>query len=170
MKRLHEESKRSMVGGYSTLTVDSQQLQELLPIARYALHEFVARQRQQHEEEEAEVIDTAAASSSLVILPPQLFQADEEEIIESFTPLIVSAQRQVVAGMNYKLTIAILHKNVCLGGFQVTVWRQLSKELRVTNWGRVMNGDEMEVEFGEELVDALRVVEGGGEIESEPEE
>ena len=155
-----------MVGGYSTLTVDSQQLQELLPIARYALHEFVARQQQQ-QEGEADTVDTAASSSSLVILPPQLFQP-EEQIID-LTPLIVSAQRQVVAGMNYKLTIAILHNNtVCLGGFQVTVWRQLSKELTVTNWGRVMNGNEMEVEFGEGLVDALRVQ--GGEIESEPEE
>jgi hypothetical protein len=58
-----------------------------------------------------------------------------------------------------------------LGGFKVTVWKQLSGELKATNWGDVMNCKVIEEQFGD-VMNALKV-EGemeGEKVEVEPDE
>lgn len=40
----------------------------------------------------------------------------------------------MVAGLNYKLTIALMKNSICLGAFKVTVYDRFG-DLRVTNWG-----------------------------------
>lgn len=47
---------------------------------------------------------------------------------------VVKARQQVVAGINYDLTIEAEIGGKCLGAFEVTVWDQFG-DLEVTNWG-----------------------------------
>ena len=146
--------QRSMVGGYSSIH-DPQQLQELLPIANYALDEFITLQQSQSE------------SSSIQL--PSLSRL-ESKASSALTPHILTAQQQVVAGMNYKLFFAIYDttNNECLGGVEVTVWRQLNQELKVTNWGKIWSCDELfEGEFGESLMGIQEKIEGGVQVEPE---
>ncbi|KAL3781423.1 hypothetical protein ACHAWO_000085 [Cyclotella atomus] len=155
------DQKRSMVGGYSTVDDPSAQV-EMLPIAEYALGEFATRQSA------ALVSSSSSNGESSVVLAVTPSQVESKEII----PIIVQAQRQVVAGMNYKLTIGLVMRdgNECLGGFKVTVWKQLSGELKATNWGHVLSCREMEEEFGH-VLNAMRVegemMMGGDGIEPE---
>ena len=141
------DQKRSMVGAYST--VDPKQTQEMIPIAQFALMEFASSKQ-------------SASESSFTVLPSQI---ESKEI----TPVILAAERQVVAGMNYKLTIGLMQKNVCVGGFKVTVWKQLGGELKATNWGDVLTCQDIESEFGE-VLNALRVENKmeGETVEAEP--
>lgn len=129
------QQKRTMVGGYSL--IDRKQDDELAPIASFALSEFVASE--------------AASTASFSVVPAQV---ENKEV----TPIVLSAQRQVVAGMNYKLTIGLMQNNICVGGFKVTVWKQLSGELRATQWGDILKCDEIEEEFAE-VLNALKVQE-----------
>jgi hypothetical protein len=146
---LMDQQKRAMVGGYSS--IDPKQANDLSSIADFALNEFVAQQSE-------------AASASFAVLPSQIESGE-------VTPIILVAQQQVVAGMNYKLTIGLIQNNDCLGGFKVTVWKQLSGELKATNWGDVMNCKVIEEQFGD-VMNALKV-EGemeGEKVEVEPDE
>jgi hypothetical protein len=140
------DKKRSMVGGYSTVDDPTQAL-ELFPIAEYALGEFAAMQSASSSSDGGE-----SSSSSSVLFTVLPSQVESKEI----SPIILQAQRQVVAGMNYKLTIGLMRGDVCLGGFKVTVWKQLSGELKATNWGAVIACIEMEKEFGD-VLNAMRV-------------
>lgn len=125
--------KRTMVGGYSL--IDPKQADELAPISSFALSEFVASE--------------AASTDFFSIVPAQV---ENNQV----TPIVLAAQRQVVAGMNYKLTIGLVRNNICLGGFKVTVWKQLSGELKATQWGDILKCDEIEEEFGE-VLNAIKV-------------
>ena len=47
----------------------------------------------------------------------------------------------MVAGLNYKLTLAILKNNACLGAFKVAVYKPLpymEQGLTVTSWGKTL--------------------------------
>mmetsp|Transcript_27755 Transcript_27755/g.50588 ORF Transcript_27755/g.50588 Transcript_27755/m.50588 type:complete len:91 (+) Transcript_27755:618-890(+) len=68
-------------------------------------------------------------------------------------------KHQVVAGMNYKLTIAIFESNICQGAFKVTVYKPLphmEQGLTVTSWGSVLLCSEIT----ELLQDAMAREEG----------
>lgn len=141
---LMDQHKRTMVGGYSR--IGPNEAEDLIPIASFALSEFVTSE--------------AALQASFSIVPSQMNEV---------TPVVLDAQRQVVAGLNYKLTIGLMRNTECLGGFKVTVWKQLSGELNAMNWGEVLECDEIYREFGE-VLNAMRVEEEmeGEKIKAEP--
>ena len=60
----------------------------------------------------------------------------------------------MVAGLNYKLTLALMKNDFCLGAFKVTIYNHFG-DLSVTSWGTTMGCDEVkdlinEVMVGEE--------------------
>ena len=73
-------------------------------------------------------------------------------------PVVLRASQQVVAGMNYRLTIALLNSvGDCLGGFKCIVYNRFG-ELSVTTWG-----DEVSCE------DALNLLNENSAKEEDPE-
>ena len=56
---------------------------------------------------------------------------------------IIKASQQVVAGMNYDLTLMLLLNDECQGGFRVIVYDQFGS-LSVTEWGEEYTPDEAE--------------------------
>lgn len=82
---------------------------------------------------------------------------------------------QVVAGLNYKLTLSLFKNNICLGGFKVTVYNHFG-DLSVISWGNVLDCTEVNemmtvLTMEDEKGDAgEEEVGGGGEGEEETED
>jgi hypothetical protein len=123
------EEPRKMVGGFSGLDPKSNN-DDLSSIGSFALAEFMQ------------------SEASFSVLPSQIQNGE-------IYPIILEASRQVVAGMNYKLTVGLIQENECLGGFKVTIWKQLSGELKTTSWGEVLGCEDIHTQFGEVLNEAL---------------
>jgi hypothetical protein len=69
----------------------------------------------------------------------------------SYTPRVLQASQQVVAGLNIKLTIMGIQKNpedACVGAFAATIYNHFG-DLSVTAWGREYSCEEA-YEFLEE--------------------
>jgi hypothetical protein len=62
----------------------------------------------------------------------------------SMKVVVLNASQQVVAGMNYKLTLGLLDSNSgqCIGGFKCTVYDHFG-DLSVTKWGDEVSCDEV---------------------------
>ena len=140
-----------MVGGFSALDSNSE---DISSVTSFALAEFALLSQ----EKDAVVVSAA----SFIVLPSQV---QSGEVV----PVVLEAQRQVVAGMNYKLTIGIIQNNECLGGFKVTVWKQLSGELKVTNWGATLGCNEINAQFGEAIGEVLNVEANALRVQQEVE-
>ena len=79
---------------------------------------------------------------------------------------IETATLQVVAGLNYRLTVAVLRDGECRGVFACTVYKPLphtGEPPRVTSWGKALDCGEVEalIVRGEEA-HAAAVEEGAG--------
>eukprot|EP00579_Thalassiosira_antarctica_P007125 CAMPEP_0201893544 /NCGR_PEP_ID=MMETSP0902-20130614/38897_1 /ASSEMBLY_ACC=CAM_ASM_000551 /TAXON_ID=420261 /ORGANISM="Thalassiosira antarctica, Strain CCMP982" /LENGTH=211 /DNA_ID=CAMNT_0048425375 /DNA_START=52 /DNA_END=687 /DNA_ORIENTATION=- len=112
---------RNMVGGYSGMDTEFLQSEEILEIATFVLNQHAAG-------------SSTFDSTSLAVLPEEV----ESGVIKM---KVLEAQRQVVAGLNYRLTLAILKHNVCLGAFKVMVYKPLpymEQDLTVTSWGNTL--------------------------------
>ncbi|KAL3783993.1 hypothetical protein HJC23_013373 [Cyclotella cryptica] len=144
--------KTSMVGGFSALDSKSD---EISSIASFALAEFAAMSQK-------DASNAASTPDSFVVLPSQV-QSGE------ISTVVLEAQRQVVAGMNYKLTIGLIQNNQCLGGFKATVWKQLSGELKVATWGVRLGCDEINAQFGEAIGEVLKGEANALRVEEEVE-
>mmetsp|Transcript_29298 Transcript_29298/g.62279 ORF Transcript_29298/g.62279 Transcript_29298/m.62279 type:complete len:213 (-) Transcript_29298:96-734(-) len=152
----YKMKNRKMVGGYSDMDIELLQSRDVREIAAFALSEHVAG---------SSTFDSA--SLSLAVSP--------EEVRSGVVQMkVLEAQRQVVAGLNYKLTLAIIKDNVCLGGFKITVYKPLphmEQGLTVTSWGKTLECSEikdlMQAVIEKEEENALLVE---GEIEEEHEE
>jgi hypothetical protein len=73
---------------------------------------------------------------------------------------IVSAKQQLVAGMNYDITVRLItdgEPQPCVGGFRVTVYDHFG-DLNVTNWGEELTCDQLlsEQQRQEQLVESTR--------------
>lgn len=106
------------------------QSEEVMDIATFALNQHAAG---------SSTFDSSSSSLSLAVSP--------EEVESGVVQLkVLEAQRQVVAGLNYKLTLAILKNNICLGAFKVTVYKPLphmEQGLTVTSWGKTLECSEI---------------------------
>mmetsp|Transcript_7812 Transcript_7812/g.12063 ORF Transcript_7812/g.12063 Transcript_7812/m.12063 type:complete len:223 (+) Transcript_7812:81-749(+) len=151
----------NMVGGYSNLGHDKNLLksEQVVKVSNYALKEHSKKST-----------STASVGHALTISP------DEVESGQ-VTAVVLEAQQQVVAGLNYKLTIALLKDSTCLGALKVTVYDRFG-DLRVTKWGDQLTCDDvqdlltevMQVEESEEkALDVEEKIEEGME-EVEPNE
>ena len=82
----------------------------------------------------------------------------------------------MVAGLNYKLTIALMKdSNICLGAIKVTVYDHFG-ELKVTKWGDKLSCNEEvhelleQVQQQTEVEEEEKALEVEGEIEDGMEE
>eukprot|EP01083_Nonionella_stella_P108877 316964_1 len=106
-----------------------------MDVATFALKEYASKF--------ASSDNDIANASSFVVLPQD---------VESGVILVkvLEAQRQEVAGLNYKLTISIHNKsnsnNNCLGGIKdITIYEALpymNQPLKVTSFGKVLDGTD----------------------------
>ena len=132
MQTKHEPSPegrqhRNMVGGYADADIAEERVVDAAKFAVSALAD-----KQQLEQEGGDdgdrtyTFDVAAA-----------IRADEVNVI------VLEAQKQVVAGMNYRMTIGLTDKTSgeCLGGFKCVVYDRFG-DMKVSIWGK-------EVECGE---------------------
>ena len=149
-QNIDRSRKTTMVGGFSSLDSNSE---EISSVASFALAEFAALS-----------LESVAASSasSFVVLPSQVQSGEVSAVI-------LEAQRQVVAGINYKLTIGLVRNNECLGGFKVAVWKQLSGELKVNTWGATLGCDDIHALFGDALGEVLNGEANALRVEQEVE-
>jgi hypothetical protein len=67
----------------------------------------------------------------------------------------------VVAGLNYKLTIALMKDSICLGALKVTVYDRFG-DLRVTKWGEQLTCEDVQ-----ELLDEVKLLAAREEKEEE---
>lgn len=111
-----------MVGGYADAEIGEERVVDAAKFAVLALAD-----KQQLEQEgsgdgdRTYTFDAAAAIG-----------ADEVNVI------VLEAQKQVVAGMNYRLSIGLTDKasGECLGGFKCIVYDRFGAELQVSIWGQ----------------------------------
>jgi len=94
------------------------------------------------------LMEHAAGKSSFPFKDSSLLLAVLPEEVESGVVQmeVLEAQQQVVAGLNYKLTIAIFKSDICQGAFKVTVYKPLphmEQGLTVTSWGSVLQCSEI---------------------------
>jgi len=68
----------------------------------------------------------------------------------SSTAKVIRASQQVVAGMNYRLTIMVQEAGVCVGAFEATVYNRFGS-LSVTEWNKEISCSEGKIllEVGE---------------------
>mmetsp|Transcript_26162 Transcript_26162/g.39546 ORF Transcript_26162/g.39546 Transcript_26162/m.39546 type:complete len:217 (-) Transcript_26162:1081-1731(-) len=152
----------NMVGGYSNLGRDKNLLksEQVVKVSNYALKEHAKKST-----------STASVGHALTI-------SKEEVESGQVTAVVLEAQQQVVAGLNYKLTIALMKDSTCLGALKVTVYDRFG-DLRVTKWGDQLTCDDVqdlltevmqvEEESEEKALDVEEKIEEGME-EVEPNE
>mmetsp|Transcript_20125 Transcript_20125/g.43349 ORF Transcript_20125/g.43349 Transcript_20125/m.43349 type:complete len:218 (-) Transcript_20125:2078-2731(-) len=153
-KQTIEVEKRSMVGGFSDVDLQSE---ELVTVASFALNEFVTSEKSSMlrvENSEENSGESGNGMASLVLLPEEV----ERGVVRA---VVLEAQRQVVAGLNYKLTLGVVRSNTCLGAFKVTVYNRFG-ELNVISWGKMMGSVEVLEAFGSGWMgaEAAQVEEG----------
>eukprot|EP00986_Skeletonema_menzelii_P011856 scaffold6237_cov153-Skeletonema_menzelii.AAC.2 len=144
--------KHTMVGGYSNLGHDKALLksEQVRKVANFALEEYAAKTTETATNEE----------HSLTVSPGEVESGE-------VTAVVLEAQRQVVAGLNYKLTIALIKDSICLGAIKVTVWDHFG-ELKVTNWGdKLLPWEDVQELFNEVQAEEeeKKALEVEGEIE-----
>eukprot|EP00429_Kryptoperidinium_foliaceum_P001087 CAMPEP_0176009822 /NCGR_PEP_ID=MMETSP0120_2-20121206/4448_1 /TAXON_ID=160619 /ORGANISM="Kryptoperidinium foliaceum, Strain CCMP 1326" /LENGTH=129 /DNA_ID=CAMNT_0017342629 /DNA_START=211 /DNA_END=600 /DNA_ORIENTATION=+ len=71
-------------------------------------------------------------------------------VSEADVPTVVEASQQVVAGMNFRLTILIRQENDCVGAFRATVYNHFGN-LSVTEWK-----DELSCKEGEAILQEVQ--------------
>merc|ERR1719291_878111 len=134
-----EPNQRRMVGGYADVT-DDLSSQELMEVANFALAQHAGGS------------SPGSFGEFLAVSPDEVDGGDVEAAV-------LDAQRQVVAGLNYRLRVAVSRGGSCLGAFEVTVYKPLpvmEQPPQVTSWGRSMACDDKKVV---ELLHKLRMKE-----------
>ena len=109
----------STLGGYESIPVDDAAVLEVAAFAEEVLLE-------------GEVDESLA---SFVVGPLALASQPKFEIVD--------AAKQVVAGINYQLTMAFMDGESCLGAVSVVIYDQFG-ELSVVEWGELMSCDELD--------------------------
>jgi len=125
---------RNMVGGYADAAISEERV---VDAAKFAVSALAEKQRLEQEGgdggDKTYAFDAAAA-----------IRADEVNVI------VLEAQKQVVAGMNYRLTIGLTDRTSghCLGGFKCIVYDRFG-DLQVSIWGDEVQCGEIELERAE---------------------
>uniref|UniRef100_A0A7S4IWP6 Cystatin domain-containing protein n=1 Tax=Odontella aurita TaxID=265563 RepID=A0A7S4IWP6_9STRA len=113
-----EEVPRQILGGYKAATPTDEHVMNAAGFVISALHSGEAP------EGKYSFLDTLAVSEG-------------QGRIEGTELMVVNARQQLVAGMNYQLTLAIVDSDSreCRGALEVTVWDHFG-ELEITRWGQ----------------------------------
>uniref|UniRef100_A0A7S0AHZ9 Cystatin domain-containing protein n=1 Tax=Minutocellus polymorphus TaxID=265543 RepID=A0A7S0AHZ9_9STRA len=123
-----QHQRRNMVGGYADAAISEERV---VDAAKFAVSALAQKQRLEEEEEgggERTYTFNAAAA----------IRADEVNVV------VLEAQKQVVAGMNYRLTIGLTDRTSgeCLGGFKCIVYDRFG-EMQVSLWGNQVECGEV---------------------------
>ena len=131
-----QHQRRNMAGGYADAYINEERVVDAAQFAVSALAQ------KQLEEEGGERTYTFNA-----------IRADEVNLV------VLEAQKQVVAGMNYRLTIGVTDRasGECLGGFKCIVYDRFG-DLSLSIWGK-------EVECGEVGLAIARLKDEEGDEE-----
>jgi len=84
----------------------------------------------------------------------------EEQVLNSdnFEFQVLESSQQVVAGLNYKLTIAVfetgVQNSICVGGFKVIVYNHFG-DLSVSDWVQILTSDEVTLMIGGDTEEGL---------------
>jgi hypothetical protein len=101
------------------------------------------------EVDDPDVLDAAAfclQSLQTQVLDSERRKPEYSFVTTSTTTLkVIQATKQVVAGMNYALTLMVLDGNSCLGAFKATVYNRFG-ELSVTKWSEEITCTEGTIE------------------------
>jgi len=134
-KMMNNNYKRNMVGGYSSVDTELLLSTEIMDVANFCLKEYASKF--------AASDNNIADASAFVVLPQDVESGD-------VVVKVLEAQRQVVAGLNYKLTISIHNKNnnnMCLGGIKdIKIYKALpymNQPLKVTSFGTILDGSDV---------------------------
>ena len=108
---INDDARRNMVGGYSSaLDVD---LPEIKNVANFVLDELLAMMspttRGETTKETTTTVVTTTTLDNTIIR--QMIEAQRQNSNNTINVEVLRARRQVVAGMNYKLTLAIFTMN-----------------------------------------------------------
>lgn len=106
------------------------------PVARHALGGYSPIDTEDSEVvERVQLVATFAVGRITEENPSYSFQGAIPDENTGLTYKVLRASQQVVAGMNYKMTIAVLNaEGQCVGAFKCTVYDRFG-DLQVTNWG-----------------------------------
>ena len=120
----HQEGtkhNRNMVGGYADADIGEERVVDAAKFAVLALAE-----KQQLEQEGGDDGDRTYTFDAAAAIG-----ADEVNVI------VLEAQKQVVAGMNYRLSIGLTDKTSgeCLGGFKCIVYDRFG-DMQISIWGQ----------------------------------
>lgn len=129
-----------MAGGYADANISEERVVDAAQFAVSAL-----AQKQLEEEDEEEGGERTYTFNAI--------RADEVNLV------VLEAQKQVVAGMNYRLTIGVTDRasGECLGGFKCIVYDRFG-DLSLSIWGK-------EVECGEVGLAIARLKDEEGDEE-----
>mmetsp|Transcript_18164 Transcript_18164/g.27148 ORF Transcript_18164/g.27148 Transcript_18164/m.27148 type:complete len:194 (-) Transcript_18164:119-700(-) len=122
MTPIIDARKMEMVGTYKDVDVEKEQL---LVVTEFALTSLLI----------GESDNTYSFSTML--------GGSEVAKINEISVKVVEVQMQVVAGMNYKMTVGLLQGEDCLGAFKVTVYDQFG-DMSVTNWGDEVSCEDIQ--------------------------
>ena len=133
-----QHQRRNMVGGYADADISEERVVDAAQFAVSALAQ------KQLEEEKGDGERTYTFNA---------IRADEVNLV------VLEAQKQVVAGMNYRLTIGVTDRasGECLGGFKCIVYDRFG-DLSLSIWGK-------EVECGEVGLAIARLKDEEGDEE-----
>ena len=119
--RTKHNTGRNMVGGYADADIGEERVVDAAKFAVLALAE-----KQQLEQEGGDDGDRTYTFDAAAAIG-----ADEVNVI------VLEAQKQVVAGMNYRLSIGLTDKTSgeCLGGFKCIVYDRFG-DMQISIWGQ----------------------------------
>lgn len=135
--RQQQQQQMNRVGGYRSVDVDDARVVEVAGFALETLRSSSSK-------------GGASLPSSL-----QTFAVGPLSVATSPRVRVVAAEQQVVAGLNYKLTLQIVDedRDECLGVFNVVIYDQFGN-MSVTEWGELSSCDEL-VEGEQDEKDAI---------------
>ena len=117
-----EQRVRRMVGGYSDVTSEELASVEFTELATFVMQEYAS--------------GSSSSSSQFIEL------SAEEIATTAIETKVLEGSRQVVAGLNYKLTLCISRNGVCIGALKdVTIYKPLPAmhaPPRVISWGHAL--------------------------------
>ena len=137
-----QHQRRNMAGGYADANISEERV---VDAAQFAVSALAQKQLEEEDEEGGDGERTTYTFNAI--------RADEVNLV------VLEAQKQVVAGMNYRLTIGVTDRasGECLGGFKCIVYDRFG-DLSLSIWGK-------EVECGEVGLAIARLKDEEGDEE-----
>jgi len=83
--------------------------------------------------------DSYSFVEKLPVVDGHVSTSDNDD--DSFQTVVLQSQQQVVAGINYRMTIGIMEGPECVGAFKCVVYDRFG-DMTVTKWGEEVSCEE----------------------------